>query len=301
MHPNSIGDFSSFVAKREGSPYNGSNGRVAELVYAYVSEAYGATLESSSLSAPTMIGIFDSGSGGLSVLQALRTKAPKADIVYFGDIGNSPYGPKSQEELAALVKAGMHKLAERGATEIIAACNSIAFSVLAGAAGHDRLIEMTRPTARMMREHAGKRVLLLATQATVESGIYREALWSIVDLDELPVPRLASSIEDEKTNEEIAEVVRTAFETRKGKTYDHILLGCTHYPLVRDILEREAVLAFPGATLIDPADAVADEAVRRFACEGTGSVQFLISRDSHAFRNRVSPIFLETACSLTLI
>lgn len=248
-----------------------------------------------------MIGIFDSGSGGLSVLHALRAQAPKADIVYFGDIGNSPYGSRSQEELGALVKAGMKRLAESGAREIIAACNSVAFSVLAGAAGHDRVIEMTRPTARMMRSYASERVLLLATPATVESGIYREALWSIVALDELPVPELAGAIEREEPTERITTVIREAMQAREGRTYDKILLGCTHYPLVADEIEAVAHDLFPGALLLDPADAVADEAVRRFACEGQGSVQFLISRDSHAFRNRVAPMFLEGQCSLTVV
>lgn len=248
-----------------------------------------------------MIGIFDSGSGGLSVLHALRAKAPKADIVYFGDIGNAPYGSRSQEELATLVKAGMGRLAEKGATEIIAACNSVAFSVLAGAAGHDRVIEMTRPTARMMRAYAGERVLLLATQATVESGIYREALWSIVALDELPVPELAGAIEREQPAERITAIIRDAMQARKGNTYDKMLLGCTHYPLVADEIAAVANDLFPGATLLDPADAVADEAVQRFACEGQGSIQFLISRDSHGFRNRVAPMFLEGKCTLTVV
>lgn len=248
-----------------------------------------------------MIGIFDSGSGGLSVLHAMRVKAPKADIVYFGDIGNAPYGARTQEELATLVNAGMKRLAGQGATEIIAACNSVAFSVLAGAAGHDRVIEMTRPTARMMREYAGERVLLLATQATVNSRIYREALWSIVALDELPVPELAGAIEREEPRERMTAIIRAALQSRKGKTYDKVLLGCTHYPLVADEIAAVAGEFFPGAALLDPADAVADEAVKRFACNGQGSVQFLITRDSHAFRNRVAPMFLEGGCTLHII
>ena len=245
-----------------------------------------------------MIGIFDSGSGGLSVLSALREKAPKADVVYFGDVGNAPYGARSQEELAEFVKAGMSRLALRGATEIIAACNSISFSVLAGAAGHDRLIEMTRPAARMMRKFAGERVLLLATQATVQSGIYREALWSIVALDELPVPDLASVIEGGKSPEIIAQIVRDALESRKGKEYDKILLGCTHYPLVRDVIEKEVQMFFGSIPLIDPADAVAEEAAQRFDCSGSGILKFVISQDSHEFRNRIAPIFLEIPCTL---
>ena len=248
-----------------------------------------------------MIGIFDSGSGGLSVLSVLRKKAPHADIVYFGDIGNGPYGSKSQSELAEFVAQGMQALAERGATEIIAACNSISFSILAGAAGHDRLIEMTRPAARMMRKFAGERVLLLATQATVDSGMYREALWSIVALDELPVPNLASAIEEGKSKEVIAQIVRDALETRKGNMYDKILLGCTHYPLVRDIIEKEAQAMFGNVPLIDPADAVAEEAAQRFDCAGSGILKFVISKDSHEFRNRITPIFLETPSTLEVV
>lgn len=248
-----------------------------------------------------MIGIFDSGSGGLSVLAALRRRAPQADIVYFGDIKNSPYGTKTQEELTQLAGHGLQLLAERGATEIIAACNSISYSMLAGAAGHDRMIEMTRPTARMMRKFAGERVLLLATPATVASGIYREALWSIVALDELPIQDLAGAIEREKKTSELTAIIRTALETRKGKEFEKILLACTHYPLVHEEIAAVAKELFPAAELLDPGDAVAEEAVGRFACEGSGSIQFLISADSHGFRNRIAPMFLEGNCSLTIV
>lgn len=248
-----------------------------------------------------MIGIFDSGSGGLSVLHALRHRAPKADIVYYGDIAQAPYGSRAPQELANLVRTGMQRLAAHGATEIIAACNSISYSVLAGAAGHDRLIEMTRPTARMMRKYAGERVLLLATQATVESGIYREALWSIAALDELAVPGLPGAIEDGASSREISKIIRDALQEKRGNVYDKILLGCTHFPLVQNEIAAVAADFFPGTALLDPAGAVAEEATQRFACAGSGSVQFLISRDSHAFRNRVAPMFLESMCSLEVI
>lgn len=248
-----------------------------------------------------VIGIFDSGSGGLSVLAALRRRAPFADVVYFGDIANNPYGTRSNEELAELVKNGCKRLAEYGATEIIAACNSISYAVLAGATGHDRLVEMTRPAARMMRRYAGERVLLLATPATVASGIYREALWSIVALDELPISELAAAIESEKGSVEISAIIRAALATRTGNTYDKILLGCTHYPLVQNEIAAVARELFPEAQLLDPADAVAEEAAQRFASEGEGSIQFLISADSHGFRNRIAPMYLEGKCSLTVI
>lgn len=249
-----------------------------------------------------MIGIFDSGSGGLSVLFALRERAPKANVVYFGDIDNAPYGTKSQDELARLVRSGIQKLVEHGATEIIVACNSVSSSVLAGAAEGISFIEMSRPTARMMRTHAGKRVLLLATQATIDAGLYRDALWSIVTLDELVVPDLARAIEEEESESVIACIIRTALLSRAGNSYDAILLSCTHYPLVADILTTEARAIFGEAPIfIDPAHAVAEEAFQRFSCNEEGVIHFLISKDSHAFRNRIAPLFFEVQSTLTIV
>ncbi len=248
-----------------------------------------------------MIGIFDSGSGGMSVFAALRARAPLADVVYFGDIGNAPYGSKTPQELAVLVQTGMQTLRAHGATEIIVACNSVSSPVLAGAAGDGAYIEMSRPTARMMRVHAGKRVLLLATKATIDAGLYRDALWSIVSLDELPVPELAHAIESEASEEVIASIVRSALETRRGISYDAILLGCTHYPLAAEIITRESNAVFGNLIHIDPAEGVAAEACERFNCSGKGESTFLISRDSHGFRNRIAPWFLESPCTLTLV
>lgn len=248
-----------------------------------------------------MIGIFDSGSGGLSVFSALRARAPEADIVYFGDIRHAPYGSKSPEELADLVRSGIQILTAHGATEIIVACNSVSLSVLSGAAGSESFVEMSRPTARMMRAHAGKRILLLATPATLTSGIYRDALWSIVSLDECALPDLARAIEEEEPEAVIRAIVREALQRYKGRKYDAIFLGCTHYPLVSEIISRESKAFFGDIPLIDPAEAVVSEALERFNCAGKGTSSFLISRDSHGFRNRIAPWFLEYPSTLTIV
>ncbi len=248
-----------------------------------------------------MIGIFDSGCGGLSVLEALRGRAPQADIVYFGDIANAPYGNKTPEELAALVARGLRVLSDHGATELIAACNSVALSVLNGSVDHDRVIEMTRPTARMMRTHAGEHVLLLATAATVHSGIYRDALKPIVQLDECAVPELAGAIERGASKDEIAGIVRLTLEQHAKESYGGVLLACTHFPLVRDIIEKEANALWGNVRIIDPAVAVAEEALERFDTTGSGRVHFLISRDSHEFRNHIAPMYLNGSCTLEVL
>lgn len=238
-----------------------------------------------------MIGLFDSGSGGLSVLSALRVRAPQADIAYFGDIAHAPYGTRSPQELIELTKAGVAVLKEMGATEIVSACNSVASSVLAGAAGTTPIIEMTKPTAAGMQAHRGARVLLIATPATINSRIYENALASIVQLDSLAIPGLAGAIEFSAPTDEVAEIVREALRTKRGRTYEYLLLGCTHYPLVLSTIQTEARNSLGEVECINPAGFVADEIIKRFGCAGSGSLHFKISKDSSPFRARVRELF----------
>lgn len=238
-----------------------------------------------------MIGVFDSGSGGLSVLAALRERAPRADVAYFGDIARAPYGVRSAEELEELTREGVARLQGLGATEIVSACNSVSLAVLAGAAGEMPAIEMTAPTARGMQAHAGKRVLLIATEATVRSGIYERALASVVRLDSLPIPELAGAIEFAAPRAEIARIAREAFASRARGRYDALLFGCTHYPLEREAIEAEARAAFGGIEAIDPAGFVAAAAAERFDCKGPGLTRFFISKESEAFRRRAAALF----------
>lgn len=238
-----------------------------------------------------MIGLFDSGSGGLSVLSAMRKRRPEVDVVYFGDIKHAPYGLRPQHELVDLAIGGLRTLREFGAQEIVSACNTVAPSVLQHGAEGARIIEMTRPAARAMRRHAGGRVLLLATPATVDSKIYQQLLDVIVVLDQLPIPKLAGAIEFGSPPDEVRNIVRAAFSERWGQSYDHIFLGCTHFPFARSIIEEEAHAAFGGADIIDPADAVADEVIRSFDTQGSGLTYVKLSQDSEHFRRRARELF----------
>lgn len=238
-----------------------------------------------------MIGLFDSGSGGLTVLSALRKRAPKADVVYFGDIANAPYGEREANELKQLTEQGFTILAEKGATEFVSACNSVSLSVLQGAAGHGRVIEMTRPTARALRAYAGSRALLMATPATVRSRIYADAIGVSVLLDELAVPLLAGAIERGASEDEIRAIVREALAPLKGNRYDSLILGCTHYPLAHGVIEKEAREILDVVHIIDPADAVAERVVRRCTIDGSGAMRLFISKDSDVFRRCASELF----------
>src|SRR3989344_2861097 len=124
-----------------------------------------------------MIGIFDSGAGGLTVLRAIREVLPTADVVYFGDIKNAPYGNRSREELAVLTVNAIKLLQENGATNIVSACNSVSASLAVSlydalSLSPPALIEMVGPTVAYFKGSTA-RLVLCATEATIHSGIYQ--------------------------------------------------------------------------------------------------------------------------------
>ncbi len=238
-----------------------------------------------------MIGFFDSGLGGLSVLAALRRHAPHADAVYFGDTAHAPYGLRDQAELAELADQGMQTLRQFGAQEIIAASNTVSPNLLDGIARGARVIEMTRPARKALEPHRGKRVLVLSTPATAISGIYERALDGLVAVDMLPIPALAGAIELDESEISIRSIVRRSLMPLHGKRYDIVLLGCTHFPFVQDIIEQETGAMFGPLHVMDPSDAVAREAMSQFTIYGTGSTYLYLSRDSDVFRKRVQALF----------
>ncbi len=238
-----------------------------------------------------MLGIFDSGSGGLTVLRAIRQRAPQLDVVYFGDITNAPYGNKSVTELLALTQVGIAVLQKAGATHFVSACNSASASFLAGAAGTEHVLEMTRPTARMLRAYAGKSVLLVGTTATVSSRAYDEALLPIVTLTKKAIPELAGAIESGAPKVLIEKIITQSLAEVTG-SFEVVLLACTHYPLVQSVFESVSHKQFgSNCKVLDPADAVAEEVVRSFPTTGTGKNTFLISKDSEVFRMHIESIF----------
>lgn len=247
-----------------------------------------------------MIGFFDSGSGGLSVLAALRRRAPLADAVYFGDTAHVPYGIRPQAELIQLADAGMRTLRMFGAQEIVAACNTVSPHVLTGSAYGARVIEMTGPAAHALKPHAGKRVLLLSTPATAISGIYERALDGLVQLETLPISSLAGAIELEESPIAIRSIVRRSLMPLRGRQFDIVLLGCTHFPFARAIIEEEAEALFGRVMLMDPAEAVAQEAAAEFSTLGSGTTYFYLSRDSDTFRRRVEEMFPANAVTRVL-
>lgn len=252
-----------------------------------------------------MIGIFDSGSGGLTVLKAIREQMPRADILYFGDIKNAPYGSKSSSELGVLTAHAIGLLQKRGATSIVSACNSVSaslavslFDVLSLAPDH--LIEMVGPTVSAFKD-SPDRLLLVATSATIRSEIYQNAFHMIGrEVEAMAIPDLASAIEFGSSEEEIEHIIHDAFKNVHLENFDTLILACTHYPLVRHLFEK----VIGNMRIVDPAVFVGERAGQQLVAEQAGEgrrLQFLISQDSVPFRERITALFPGDEVSIEVV
>ncbi|MFA7309366.1 MAG: aspartate/glutamate racemase family protein [Candidatus Paceibacterota bacterium] len=242
-----------------------------------------------------MIGVFDSGSGGLTVLRAIRDRIPSSDIVYFGDIKNAPYGSRPAEELSMLTIQALTFLQAQGARSIVSACNSVSASLALSlfdmfSLEPRSLIEMVGPTAGYFRG-SDARLALCATPATIRSGVYQNAFRMVgKEVTYIAIPDLAGTIEFGTDVGQMEEMVRTAFRDVPAGSFDVLVLACTHYPLIADVFKKvfgEKIFVF------DPALAVGERVEELFWPReaGYGKMRFCISKDSEHFRGFVSRLF----------
>ncbi len=219
------------------------------------------------------IGVFDSGFGGLTVLRALIHRLPQAQYAFLGDTARLPYGSKSRRTIARYAAQSARFLVrEQGAEFLVIACNTA--SALALDAIQDAVevpvLGVVEPGAAAAR--AASRtgdVLVMATDATVQSHAYAAAC-SAQGLRALEkaCPLLVPLVEEGWTAHPVtAEVIRIYLDevqadaAAKGFDADTLVLGCTHYPLLRPLIEAEAPR---GMNVIDSAEAAAEAAVRLF-------------------------------------
>jgi glutamate racemase len=205
-----------------------------------------------------MIGVFDSGIGGLTVVKALREKLPQAQILYVGDVARMPYGNKSAATVVEYSREIARYLVSRGAKLIVIACNTAS----AAAANTLRkefsvpIIDVITPAVRKARAASKNgRIAILATRGTVSSGAYQKELpsGSVAMACPIFVPLAEEGYAGTKEGKAI---VAHALRPLLKKNIGTVILGCTHYPLLR----REIGAVFPAARLID-SSAVADDVV----------------------------------------
>jgi glutamate racemase len=214
-------------------------------------------------SATMVIGVFDSGVGGLTVLKELIRLNPSASYAYFGDTARLPYGSKSAETVARYAVSAAHFLRRRGAEMLVIACNTataLALNEIKQAVDVP-VIGVVEPGAEAAARASQARVVtVIATQATVGSHAYHRALAQRgIAAHEKACPLLVPLVEEgwieHPVTEQVAGIYLKEAFSEGGTQPDVLLLGCTHYPLLRGVLQR---LVPPGVSIVDSAQSTAE-------------------------------------------
>jgi len=241
------------------------------------------------------VGVFDSGVGGLTVLHECLVTLPHEDFVYLGDHARLPYGPRPLSEIRRFAREIGVFLETQDVKLILVACNTATSAALP-----QLQEELAAPVVGVITPEAhaavqatrNRRIGLLATQATVDAGRYRDlvrALDAGVSFHSVACPRLVPLIEsDDPYGAETEDAVREYASSLKDAGVDTVILGCTHYPLIRPVFQR---VFGRDVTLVFSAEETAREAAVTLARKGiendaarVGDVRFLTTGDPGAFR-----------------
>jgi glutamate racemase len=224
----------------------------------------------------TVIGVFDSGFGGLTVLKELQNVLPGADYLYFGDTARLPYGSKSVLTVAKYAISSIRFLEEKGAETLVIACNTATALALEAIRASTRLpvIGVVEPGAqRAAQISKTKEAAVIATEATVASHAYHKALAERgIAAAEKACPLLVPFVEegwvDHPITERVAHIYLDDIFRDGARNADVLVLGCTHYPLIRALLRR---VVPPQVQIVDSAESTAHEVARQVKNTGSGN------------------------------
>ena len=211
-----------------------------------------------------MIGVFDSGLGGLTVVKELLKYLSDYKIIYFGDTARSPYGTKSKNTIISYAIEDTKFLLEKGAKIIVVACHSVSstsMEALKKAFPDVPFFEVVTPSMKKaLSLTKNKKIGLIGTRATIESGIYQELFKKAdpeIKLYANPSPLLVPLIEEGWLKKpETRKIVKKYLIPLKMRGIDTLILGCTHYPLIKKIIQEKAGKRIK---LVDPSEEVAKE------------------------------------------
>ena len=254
------------------------------------------------MSDPRAIGVFDSGVGGLTVARAVLDLLPHEPLIYVGDTARFPYGPKPVDDIKRYALEVADYLIHRDVKMLVVACNSVEVSAIddiAHRAGIPVVGVIDPGTRAAVRTTRNGIIGLIGTEATVTSGAYDRAVRATnteVTLRSQACPAFVEHVErGDTTSAELREAARGYLSPLMADGIDTLILGCTHYPLLSGLLQRELG---PGVVLVSSAEetakdvyaALLDNDLQR-ARTDVPSHEFLATGDPAAF-GRVAGIFL---------
>jgi glutamate racemase len=250
-----------------------------------------------------IIGVFDSGFGGLTVLRALLPLVPGAHYIYLGDTARLPYGSKSQTTIARYAVESARFLEERGSDLLVIACNTATALALPEirAAVSIPVVGVIEPVVRAANlQHPSAEVLVLATTATVQSHAYLQHCEALgLRATEKACPLLVPLVEegwiDHPVTRDVLRIyLKEALATCSPKA---VLLGCTHYPLLASLVETTLRELGSQAVVIDSAQATAADVETHFpssTSSSTGTATFeCFATDSVEKFQRLGSLFLQ--------
>jgi glutamate racemase len=249
------------------------------------------------------IGVFDSGLGGLTVFKALARRMPEESLIYFGDTAHVPYGSKSKEAVTRFSTEIARFLAKKGVKAIVVACNTSSALAL-------EEIEKAVPVpvigvieGGVRAASAARRVGIIGTEATINSGAYQAALRKALPkaaVSAQPCPLFVPLVEEGWWGEPVTEqVARKYLKPLLAKKIDTLILGCTHYPLLKKTIGK---IVGKKVALVDSAEETAKETERRLNAaglrrsSGRGSRRYFVSDAPKRFVS-LSARFLGTGVS----
>ena len=240
------------------------------------------------------IGIFDSGLGGLTILNALRKELPQEDLLYFGDTANVPYGSKSKTAVTKFSLAIARFLESQGVKLIIVACNTASAQALSELRKQISVPVMgvIEPGAeKAIRTTHNHRIAVLGTEGTVKSNAYVKALLKRAPharVFQQACPLFVPLVEEHWGGKPAAELIAKDYLASVQKSgADTVILGCTHYPVLKPVISK---ILGKKVILVDSADTLAKAAQQfltekgQLATTGKGRVQIYVSDDPTRFK-----------------
>jgi len=241
------------------------------------------------------IGIFDSGFGGLSVMRAIRALLPRENLIYFGDTARLPYGSKSAATIMRYSIENASFLFSQGIKVLVIPCNtacSVAFEELQNLFTIPILSIISPAVEEVIEVTKNGQIAILGTRMTISKGVYQQKITSHLphaEITAISCPLFVPLVEEGYCEHPLAErVVQEYLRPLKNKTIDTLLLGCTHYPLLKTFIQKEL-----GAkvSLVDPATRCAQKLKELLLSSQLDNLQkelphyqFFVSDDPEKFR-----------------
>lgn len=227
------------------------------------------------------IGMFDSGIGGLTVLKSFLKYHPNNEYVYYGDTLNVPYGNKSKEELFILSKKIIEYLESKKVDIIVIACGTVSSNLYEELKKISSvpIYSIISELKEYVEEKEYRNLLVMATTATIDTHVFKKML--SINVKEIPCPKLVPLIE-ENNDKELDNVLKEYLDNVKG--IDAIVLGCTHYPLIKDKIK---ILVGSDVDIIELGEILAKKITVN---DSYKNVELYFSKESQALNNNVERI-----------